>query len=613
MEVLNYWFPSNGFQKFWFDGSVDSEIKSRFSKLVELILKDIRHNRKYNIISKYKETLDSKLALIIICDQFSRNIYRDESQKENIKILDELALEVAYEWGEEMNISNVKLEHLVFGLLPYRHTKNYTYCRYVIEYLEWYSLNYEIQDKDLWNRFYKASFDLKYYFDQYLDVLEPKCSFENWNKVSDIKIKNHMIYNSLKEFLEKYNTKESLCVSLSGGVDSMVILHCLSVLNHSNKFNIIAIHINYKNRIESDIEADFLKLYCKQLNVQYELKVIEDIRREITPRDEYEILSRKIRFDFYNEMKQKYNFDGIFVGHHKDDLSENVFCNVMKGRSLLDLSVMHPVTNIFDINIWRGLLDHSKDVIYDYSINFGIPYFKDTTPDWSVRGRLRRVLFPLTKDIFGAGFMANLYKIGEQSDMFGELIREKFINPIIKTVKNGKYGVSFNYESIKDLPLAFWEYILISILHSNGFPMIKKDSIRILLDNITKNDYGELSISKNLYCFFKYNNLTFINLRCLSEIPKMEVLKGITIINNWKINILTGEEDTLIDIINGTIKYSIPYDESISKLYVGIKKNSNIKKIFNQFTNGVLKKTPIVSPLKYSPKTSPYITIFITF
>ena len=179
MEVLNYWFPSNGFQKFWFDGSVDSEIKSRFSKLVELILKDIRHNRKYNIISKYKETLDSKLALIIICDQFSRNIYRDESQKENIKILDELALEVAYEWGEEMNISNVKLEHLVFGLLPYRHTKNYTYCRYVIEYLEWYSLNYEIQDKDLWNRFYKASFDLKYYFDQYLDVLEPKCSFEN--------------------------------------------------------------------------------------------------------------------------------------------------------------------------------------------------------------------------------------------------------------------------------------------------------------------------------------------------------------------------------------------------------------------------------------------------
>jgi tRNA(Ile)-lysidine synthase TilS/MesJ len=96
------------------------------------------------------------------------------------------------------------------------------------------------------------------------------------------------------------------------------------------------------------------------------------------------------------------------LGHHRGDLRENVLSNAHKGCGPLDLSGMTAVSRNDGIALYRPLLPLEKTIVFDYAHTFGVPYFKDTTPHWSTRGKLRNKLLPLLQEIYGEGSMNNL-------------------------------------------------------------------------------------------------------------------------------------------------------------------------------------------------------------
>jgi tRNA(Ile)-lysidine synthetase-like protein len=182
-------------------------------------------------------------------------------------------------------------------------------------------------NKENYDRFYKHSFSINLYYPFYSNILEASSIKELYNSPKK---------NIINSIFTSFQIKNSTIVSLSGGVDSMVILHSLSKL----KKNVIAIHINYNNRVESKKEAQFLKLYCKFLNVRFELLNIVGYKRETTKRENYEKTTTHIRFNYYSLMIKKYSSNGIILGHHKGDVIENVLSNIFKGRNILDLTVL---------------------------------------------------------------------------------------------------------------------------------------------------------------------------------------------------------------------------------------------------------------------------------
>ena len=94
-------------------------------------------------------------------------------------------------------------------------------------------------------------------------------------------------------------------ISLSGGVDSMVIVRILIYLRTSRIIplsDIIAVHIDYANRAESGKEADFLENYCHRHNLKFEKRVVSEVTRGITDRQEYERVARVIRYSFYEQV-----------------------------------------------------------------------------------------------------------------------------------------------------------------------------------------------------------------------------------------------------------------------------------------------------------------------
>jgi len=123
----------------------------------------------------------------------------------------------------------------------------------------------------------------------------------------------------------------ALLVSLSGGVDSMVLAHILLCLRHRHRRPVCAVHIDYSNRAESAAEAAYLRSWCETRGVPLQVRTVLEVSRGVTPRDEYERESRRIRFDAYREAMAAHGASAVFFGHHMGDLQENVVSNVMKG------------------------------------------------------------------------------------------------------------------------------------------------------------------------------------------------------------------------------------------------------------------------------------------
>lgn len=288
-----------------------------------------------------------------------------------------------------------------------------------------------------------------------------------------------------------------IVLSLSGGVDSMVIGAVLAHLQNQNSdvaLHLVAVHIDYANRPESSAEASYVERYCQEYwpQVQFRCRRIDEVTRGITARDDYERIAREIRYSFYRDAVKEALADvgptnlssknvGVVLGHHRGDLRENVLSNAHKGCGPLDLSGMTATSFNDGVTLFRPLLPLEKTAIFDYAHKFGIPYFKDTTPQWSTRGKLRNKLLPLLEEIYGEGSMNNLSNLAVESDECRALLHKLVIQPFMSCVTYKPMGISFPTAPWRDQGVYFWNCLLREALHSAGFGMFSDKSVESFL------------------------------------------------------------------------------------------------------------------------------------
>jgi tRNA(Ile)-lysidine synthetase-like protein len=329
------------------------------------------------------------------------------------------------------------------------------------------------------------------------------------NKIRLHQFDNEPLVTTINNFCNKTPSK-TFIVSLSGGVDSMVVISIIHYLG----YNVIAAHINYNNRPETILEEQFLDEWCKFNEIKLYKKVITNIKRATTKRSDYETITKMIRIEFYKEILKKENSDVIILGHHKDDIIENIFANVCRGRNLLDLAVIQEHTVLSNINIARPMLDYYKQTILDFAKKYQIPYFKDTTPDWSVRGKYRNQIYPLIEDTFTKTIKTNLIYLSEQSSQWNQLINNEIIKPFMQTVtiNNKKKTVEFNVEKYKSYPLCFWNYVFMDLFNQFNLSYPSRKGVQTFINNIQHKTVCYASISNNCKCYIKNYNvlITFI-------------------------------------------------------------------------------------------------------
>ena len=487
-EVIPYWFPNDKYQDFWFNGEKDQEIVEKFKHLLEKLIKepDVKH----------------KFETIIVLDQFSRNISRYEKTPLS-PVGEEISLRLSTELLEEGYDKKLTLSQRLFLLMPYRHSSkrenDSNFLDIVCDKLKEYTV--EFGENQHLTRFQNATYGsytpltdriTKYIFEStektvydYDIVLDPVYKIyegEVQDTVSHLyhRIKDFVINNGL--------TNKNIGVSLSGGVDSMSLLFILKYLEVKKIISkVFALHLEYVNRKESSMETEMLGMYCSAVEIPFYTRVIDYMSRESVDRSFYEDETKKVRFSTYRYLSEKLSIGGWCLGHISNDVSENVVMNLCSGRDILDLKVMEKVSVLDGVCLLRPFLETNKDEIYEFAHTYSIPYFKDTTPDWSARGVLRRKVIPELKTQWPT-IMDTLLRVGEHANDWKEVVEKFVMEPIKKEIllKKNVVDIPFKEEYVR-LPEVIWTNLFLYIFHGMGVKMISHKNLIYFVETLSKN------------------------------------------------------------------------------------------------------------------------------
>ena len=482
------------------------------------------------IINKYEYLLDLEanitqenfLSYIVLYDQIPRHIFRNQDGNHIILYFLNKAIDIINKYKNQVN--NLNEIEWIFFMLPLRHTNIKENIFYVLN--EAWNNKFLCNNKSLYNN--KLLYNNKSLLKEFIIATYKKANFgEKLNeKISltfnddvldynpkqkiNLNFGNHDFINHNFNLIDKYIKKIGI-ISLSGGVDSMVCLvYCM--VTYPN-INWICVHINYKNRRESDDEATFIAYFCYKHNIKLYVREINEINRnkcmlsEINMREIYEDYTRKIRFNTY---KAVCNFPVVILGHNKDDAFENILTNITYNCKYNNLKGMEEYSICENIIFLRPLLNVQKNDIYEFAHKHNIPYVKNSTPEWSQRGKIRNNIVPVL-DNWDKRVVPGLFNLSENiQDMY--LIMESNVNIIVNKFRlsrnNNSYELNISHdEFINYLHKLIWKEIIYKLF--NYYPSNKSLITLIERLNLWLKQKKQTTIVINKHIIMKITPITY--------------------------------------------------------------------------------------------------------
>lgn len=95
-----------------------------------------------------------------------------------------------------------------------------------------------------------------------------------------------------------------------------------------------------------------------------------------------------------------------------------------------------------------------------YAHAFGVPYFKDSTPPWSTRGKLRSRLQPLLREVYGEGVGSHLTSLAKDSSQCAALVEAHMLRPFWRRVVRSRAAVRVDVAPYLHMPVFFWREAL---------------------------------------------------------------------------------------------------------------------------------------------------------
>ncbi len=183
---------------------------------------------------------------------------------------------------------------------------------------------------------------------------------------------------------------KKLLLAVSGGVDSMVMLH---LCNHQ-QLEIAIAHMNFKLRGEdSDQDATFVKEVAHRGGIEFHLKEVHTSQYVSATGSSTQMVARDLRYQFFNKLCELHGYDYILTAHHLDDQLETFLINLNRGAGLKGL------TGIPEINerVVRPLLPFTREQIQSYALQHAISWREDASNKKNTyqRNQLRNQVLPL--------------------------------------------------------------------------------------------------------------------------------------------------------------------------------------------------------------------------
>ncbi|MBU0994666.1 MAG: tRNA lysidine(34) synthetase TilS [Proteobacteria bacterium] len=276
---------------------------------------------------------------------------------------------------------------------------------------------------------------------------------------------------------------DAVLVGVSGGSDSVALIHVLCELKETHDLRIGIAHLNHSLRMDaSDKDETFVKdmakmlglpFYCARENVHAYRK-----KEKLSLED----AARQLRYQFLYNICDKEGFQKIALGHTADDNAELVLMQLIRGAGLLGIGGIPPVR---DHVIIRPLIHILKKDVLDYLHEREIRHVIDQSNDDTcfTRNRIRKILIPLIESSFNPNVVETLNRLSSIARCEDSWIHDMIAPVFIDLVKeSGQNRIVLDIKKLSNLHLAVKRRVIRKAIETitgelKGFFLIHVDSV----------------------------------------------------------------------------------------------------------------------------------------
>ena len=220
---------------------------------------------------------------------------------------------------------------------------------------------------------------------------------------------------------------ETVLVAVSGGADSLALLHGLHALCSQLNCQLHVAHLNHCLRPDADADADFVQQHAAHLELSCTIQRTEVARLVKQWKLSVEAAARRARYQFYEEVSTQIGATKVALGHHQDDTAETVLMNLIRGSGSTGLKGITPIR---DIKFVRPLAGFTRQQIETFLMSNGlVPRHDSTNTDTRYfRNRIRHELIPRLESDYNPNIKVGLSRtadvLGAESEYLDTVARE---------------------------------------------------------------------------------------------------------------------------------------------------------------------------------------------
>ncbi len=206
---------------------------------------------------------------------------------------------------------------------------------------------------------------------------------------------------------------DTVLVGVSGGTDSVVLLHVLLELAPVLSIRLGIAHLNHGLRgKDADRDADFVASLAGRLQLPFHGHKEDTRRYQKRHRISMEEAARRLRYAFFDSLCANHGYEKVALGHHADDNAELILMQLIRGAGLASMAGIPPTR---DAKIIRPLIRLSQRQILDYCHAAGHSYVTDNTnfDRQPLRNRIRRELIPVLRNEFNPAVVQSLNRLSD--------------------------------------------------------------------------------------------------------------------------------------------------------------------------------------------------------